>query len=32
MNTNDYVDDSDVEEFDKAFPYKEKLRLPGQIF
>ena len=27
-----YVDDSDVEEFDKAFPYKEKLRLPGQIF
>lgn len=27
-----YVDDSDVEEFDKAFPPKEKLRLPGQIF
>ena len=27
-----YVDDSDVEEFDKAFPYKEKLKLPGQIF
>ena len=27
-----YVDDPDVEEFDKAFPYKEKLRLPGQIF
>ena len=27
-----YVDDADVEEFDKAFPYKEKLRLPGQIF
>lgn len=27
-----YVSDSDVEEFDKAFPYKEKLKLPGQIF
>ena len=27
-----YVDDANVEEFDKAFPYKEKLRLPGQIF
>ena len=27
-----YVDDVDVEKFDKAFPYKEKLRLPGQIF
>ena len=27
-----YVDDTDVEEFDKAFPYKEKLKLPGQIF
>ena len=27
-----YVDDADVEEFDKAFPYKEKQRLPGQIF
>ena len=27
-----YVDDDDVEEFDKAFPPKEKLRLPGQIF
>jgi len=27
-----YVDDADVEEFDKTFPYKEKLRLPGQIF
>ena len=27
-----YVDDADVEEFDKAFPAKEKLRLPGQIF
>ncbi|MBR1770816.1 MAG: N-acetyltransferase [Lachnospiraceae bacterium] len=27
-----YVDDSDVEEFDKDFPPKEKLRLPGQIF
>ena len=27
-----YVDDREVEEFDKAFPYKEKLKLPGQIF
>ena len=27
-----YVDDLDVEAFDKAFPPKEKLRLPGQIF
>ena len=27
-----YVDDADVEEFDKAFPPREKLRLPGQIF
>ena len=27
-----YVDDKDVEEFDKDFPPKQKLRLPGQIF
>ena len=27
-----YVDDADVDEFDKEFPPKEKLRLPGQIF
>ncbi len=27
-----YVDDADVEKYDKAFPHKEKLRLPGQIF
>ena len=27
-----YVDDADVEAFDRAFPHKEKLRLPGQIF
>ncbi|MBO5557023.1 MAG: N-acetyltransferase [Oscillospiraceae bacterium] len=27
-----YVDDGDVEEFDKSFPPKEKRRLPGQIF
>ena len=27
-----YVDDRDVEEFDRAFPAKVKLRLPGQIF
>ena len=27
-----YVDDADVEEFDREFPYKEKLKLPGQLF
>ena len=27
-----YVDDADVEKFDKDIPPKEKLRLPGQIF
>ena len=27
-----YVDDADVEEFDKSFPPKQKLKLPGQIF
>ena len=27
-----YVDDADVEEFDKSFPLKEKLKLPGQLF
>ena len=27
-----YVDDKDVEAFDRNFPPKEKLRLPGQIF
>ena len=27
-----YVDDSDVDEFDKGFPLKEKLKLPGQLF
>ncbi|MBR5649520.1 GNAT family N-acetyltransferase [Pseudobutyrivibrio sp.] len=27
-----YVKDEDVEEFDKGFPPKKKLRLPGQIF
>ena len=27
-----YGDDADVEEFDRKFPPKEKLRLPGQIF
>ena len=26
-----YVDAAAVEEFDRAFPYKEKLRLPGQL-
>ena len=27
-----YVKDEDVEEFDRQFPPKEKLKLPGQIF
>lgn len=27
-----YVKDEDVDEFDKVFPAKEKLKLPGQIF
>ena len=27
-----YVEEAAVEEFDRAFPPKEKLRLPGQIF
>ena len=27
-----YVDEADVEAFDRTFPPKEKLRLPGQIF
>ena len=27
-----YVDDADVEEFDREFEPKEKLKLPGQIF
>ena len=27
-----YVEDADVEKFDKDFPTKEKLKLPGQIF
>ena len=27
-----YVNDAEVEAFDRGFPYKEKLKLPGQIF
>ena len=27
-----YVDDADVAAFDKTFPHKEKLKLPGQLF
>ena len=27
-----YVDDAEVEEFDKQFPPKQKLKLPGQLF
>lgn len=26
------VDEQEAEEFDKQFPYKEKKKLPGQIF
>ena len=27
-----FVDEAAAEEFDKVFPHKEKLRLPGQLF
>ena len=27
-----FVDEAEAEEFDKGFPHKEKLKLPGQIF
>ena len=27
-----FVDEAEAEEFDRAFPYKEKLKLPGQLF
>jgi len=27
-----FVDEAEAEEFDKGFPYKEKLKLPGQLF
>ena len=27
-----FVDEAEAEEFDKIFPYKEKLKLPGQLF
>lgn len=27
-----YMSDENVDEFDREFPYKEKLKLPGQIF
>ncbi len=27
-----FVDEKEADEFDKAFPFKEKLKLPGQIF
>ena len=27
-----FVDEAQAEEFDKTFPYKEKLKLPGQLF
>ena len=27
-----FVDEAKAEEFDKEFPYKEKLKLPGQLF
>ena len=27
-----FVDEAETEDFDKAFPYKEKLKLPGQLF
>lgn len=27
-----FVDENEAEEFDKSFPHKEKLKLPGQLF
>ncbi len=27
-----FVDEDEAEEFDKGFSYKEKLKLPGQLF
>ena len=27
-----FVDEAEADEFDKSFPYKEKLKLPGQLF
>lgn len=27
-----FVDENEAEEFDKSFPFKEKLKLPGQLF
>ena len=27
-----FVDEAEAEEFDKIFPCKEKLKLPGQLF
>ncbi len=30
--TGYFVDEKEVEEFDKEFPYKEKKKMPGQIF
>ncbi len=27
-----FVDETEVETFDKEFPVKEKLKLPGQLF
>ena len=27
-----FVDEADAEKFDKQFPPKEKLKLPGQLF
>ena len=27
-----FVDEAEAEKFDKTFPYKEKLKLPGQLF
>ena len=29
--TGYFVDEAEAEEFDKQFPYKEKLKLPGQL-
>lgn len=27
-----FIDEAEADKFDKKFPYKEKLKLPGQLF
>ena len=32
VTSSDGNEDEEVDEFDRSFPFKEKLKLPGQIF